>query len=127
MKLKFDLKDKKNINIINEKDGRIVGRIFTPSGTGRDRPNSIQICGFSELFDFWSCGVFFDKNKNPTKDVQLMFDEDSHFNPNAFSKYNMVKDCGRCFYPKDKCKCDEFKSDLRYEQVTKKRILKALE
>ena len=73
MKLKFDLKDERHINIINKEDGRIVGRIFTPSGTGEVIENAIQVCGFSRAFELWGCGVIGDNEKKPLQDIQLLF------------------------------------------------------
>jgi len=49
-----------------------VGHIITPSGSGRDTLNAIQICGFDEAFDLWGCGVFGNKEtNNMQKDIQL--------------------------------------------------------
>lgn len=75
MKLKFELKDKQHINIINEKDGRICGRIFTPSGTGEVVKDAIQICGFSRAFELWGCGVIGNDKEFPLQDIQLLFED----------------------------------------------------
>ena len=131
MKLKFDLKDKKNINIINEEDGRIVGRIFTPSGTIKDKSDSIQICGFSRAFELWSCGVMGDNKGHPLQDIQLLFKDfksktGQDMKGISFGAKNLSllnKDgCDRCFYKKDdfgNCKCSELKVHKRYENIKK--------
>ncbi len=131
MKLIFDLKDKQNINIINEEDGRICGRIFSPSGTSRDKKDGIQICGFSFAHTHWSCGVIGDNNGKPTQDIQLSFKD---FKPNtsidmkgkSFGTRNLAifdkKGCDRCFHWRDKfgnCKCSELKVHRKYEDIAK--------
>ena len=73
MKIEFELKDKKHINIINKGDGRIIGRIFTPSGTGEKIKDAIQVCGFSRAFEYWGCGVIGDNEGKPLQDIQLLF------------------------------------------------------
>ena len=136
MKLIFKLKDKQNINIINEEDGRIIGRIFTPSGTSQDVPDAIQVCGFSDCFNLWSCGKFSTKNGNPAKDIQLLFEEGTK--PyNLLKDFNLSTGCGRCFFPEDKCMCWDLrlimKEDIpkakkeREIFLTKHRILEELE
>ena len=112
IKIEFELKDKENVVIfgINEKGERKeIGRIFTPSGTSNDMPNAIQVCGISQIFDYWSCGVIGDKDGNSTKDVQLLFEDGNDTNFSSLLNFDMMNDCGRCFYPKDKCMCWEFK------------------
>ena len=106
MKITFELENEQEVKIIN--DGKQIGRIFTPSGSGRDKPSAIQVCGFEEIFEYWSCGVFRDKNKNPKKDIQILFSEDSEAG-SGVGNFDMVNDCGRCFYPKDKCKCKDLR------------------
>lgn len=124
MKLKFELKDNENINIINEEDGRIIGRIFTPSGTSRDIPNAIQICGFSRAFELWGCGVIGDNNSQPTQDIQLLFKDfksKNDMNGKSFGT-RTNNDCWRCFHKKDdagNCKCSELKIFRRYEDIEK--------
>ena len=97
MKLEFELENKEHINIIwIEGDIRKkVGRIFTPSSNGENTLNAIQICGFTDAFNLWGCGVFakevnnsYVKNKEiinnikmiQTKDIQLIFDKDVRLN-----------------------------------------------
>lgn len=106
------------VNIINVDTQKVIGRIFTPSGTGHNNPNSIQICGFDQLFDYWGCGVFFDTSGNPKRDIQLFFKGDgSKFNP-QFTQ----DDCPKCYYPKNDCKCDDFKIKSEYEVYSKQVI-----
>ena len=131
MDLKFELKDKKHIDIINEKDGRIVGRIFTPSGTGEVIKDAIQICGFSRAFELWGCGEMGDNKGESLQDIQLLFkDFKSKINIDmkgiSFGTKNlpiMNKDgCERCFHWRDEfgnCKCSELKVHKRYEDIEK--------
>lgn len=130
MKLKFDLKDKQNVNIINEEDGRIVGRIFTPSGTGRDKPDAIQVCGFSRAFEFWGCGGFGDNEGKPLQDIQLLFKDfksktGTNMKGNGFASKPSIMNkngCDRCFHWKDNagnCKCPELKVFRRFEDIAK--------
>ncbi len=135
MKLKFKLKDEKHINIINEKDGRIVGRIFTPSGTSRDKPDAIQICGFSRAFMLWGCGAIGDNNNMPLQDIQLLFKdfkskkkdasisiEKTSIEGTSFPVKHISNECWRCFHKKDEvgnCKCSELKVHRTYEDIAK--------
>lgn len=77
IKIEFELKDKENILIfgIDEKGIRKeIGQIFTPSGSGKRNSNAIQICGFNEAFDLWSCGIYGNKVTGKMKrDIQLMW------------------------------------------------------
>lgn len=131
MKLIFDLKDNKHINIINEDDGRIVGQIFTPSGTGEDVENAIQVCGFSRAFELWGCGIFGDNDGNALQDIQLLFKDfksktGQDMKGIMFGTKKlpiMEKDgCDRCFYWKDEfgnCKCSELKVLKRHKDIEK--------
>ena len=95
MKFKF-IKETK-IEIFNDKDEK-VGQIFSPSGSRENCINAIQICGFTEAFDLWSCGVY--KHK---KDIQLLFDNidiQGEFNPS-------LDGCCKCFH--DPCGCEDRK------------------
>jgi len=60
MKIEFEFKNKEKIDIIgiHGKVRKLIGHIFTPSGSGEDTLNAIQVCGFEEAFDLWGCGVF---------------------------------------------------------------------
>ena len=131
MKLKFKLKDKKHINIINEEDGRIVGRIFTPSGTGEVIEDAIQICGFSRAFELWGCGVVGDDKGLPLQDIQLLFKDfkskkGSKMRGLSFGAGNLPiidkKGCDRCFHWRDKfgnCKCSGLKVHRKFEDIEK--------
>ena len=66
-KVKDDIKNgtsKQYVAIMKGK--KQVGRIFTPSGSGEDKLNAIQICGFSEAYDLWGCVM------DGYKDIQLL-------------------------------------------------------
>jgi len=131
MKLKFVLKDKKHINIINEDDGRIVGRIFTPSGTGEKIEEAIQICGFSRAFELWGCAVMGDNDGKPLQDIQLLFKdfkskkgEDMRGIGFGVSNIPIIdkNGCDRCFNWRDEfgnCKCSELKVHRRYKDIKK--------
>ena len=61
MEIEFKLKNKEKVDIIgiNDKGERKeIGHIFTPSSSGEDILNAIQICGFTEAFDLWGCGLY---------------------------------------------------------------------
>jgi hypothetical protein len=78
-----------------------LGRIFTPGGSGDNKMNCIQICGFSEAFDLWGCGHY-----RGFKDIQLLYDSKKMKGTTNFSNLMMRKQecCLRCFrYP---CQCE---------------------
>lgn len=60
MKLEFKFVDKEHIEVIatHNKETKKVGDIFTPSGSGEDTKNSIQVCGFNEAYDLWGCAKY---------------------------------------------------------------------
>lgn len=119
-KIKFKFIDEEKIEIImvNGGEEKQVGHIFTPSGSGHDTLNAIQICGFSEAFDLWGCAVFahnpineenndFKKRNGQnvleqTKDIQLLFnwETNSHVSNNLFSQNT----CCKCF--NEPCTCE---------------------
>ena len=118
MNLEFVLVDKKTVAIYAFKDGKNkkVGEIFTPSGSGHTIRNAIQVCGFSEAFDYWGCAVFGrlqDKEKVVArlesrypediqmKDIQLKFDWETE--PHHTQHSRMGVDCLRCY--NDPCTC----------------------
>ena len=72
-KIWFELENNQKVKIMMS-DGKTehqVGQIFTPTEEGvRD---TIQVCGLSEAFDFWGCGLFA-KEEVQTKDIQFLFD-----------------------------------------------------
>ena len=132
MKIKFELKGKEEVKIINEEDGRVIGRVFIPSETMKDKPNVIQICGFSRAFELWGCGVIGDNNGVPTQDIQLLFKD---FKSNtgkdnmeglSFGAKNILimdkRGCDRCFNKRDSlgnCKCSELKVFRKYKDIEK--------
>ena len=120
MKLKFEFVDEGNVNIMatNEVTGenRKVGHIFTPSGSGQDSKNAIQVCGFSEAFDLWGCAIFAkpkieiegmiyvrDGNGNKVyeqaKDIQLVFESETRQLPGFIHQ-----DCNCCY--NNPCTCE---------------------
>ncbi len=127
MKLKFELKDENHVSIINKENGRVVGRIFTPSGTGEVIKDAIQICGFSRAFELWGCGVIGDNDGKALQDIQLLFKNfKSASQPSmkglSFGTKDILEDCGRCFHKKDKfgnCKCSELKVLRRHKDIKK--------
>ncbi len=120
MNLKFRLKNDQSVEVINEANGKVVGRFFTPSGTGEDREGAIQVCGFDDCFELWGCGVFGDGNGNPKKDIQLLFNENSTNEDEKIHRdiISSIK-CSKCFHyfldengkkdEKGKCKCDDLR------------------
>jgi len=122
MNLKFKFIDDKNIKIIAEKDGmeQEVGCIFTPSSSGQNITNAIQICGISEAFDFWGCSRYVqpkdldvkkrvmtaieDKEEKfiQTKDIQLMFNFETR--PTFKINTNQFDNCLKCF--NKPCSCE---------------------
>jgi len=106
MRITFDLKGKQDVAILG--DGKVIGQIFSPSGTSRDCPNSIQVCGFKSAFDLWGCGVFCDNEGNPRKDIQLLFDKETKVEGGKwFRDLPMNELCHKCFFPKKDCRCKD--------------------
>jgi hypothetical protein len=89
----FELEDKQHVNILM--DGKKVGHIFSPSGSSENIKNAIQVCGFSEAFDLWGCGIF-----QGFKDIQLLFDDTKMGGRDSFSSDN----CCRCY--REPCQCE---------------------
>ena len=125
MEIKFKLENEKEIKIIAIEDGveKEVGCIFTPSSSGNNIKNAIQVCGASEVFDFWGCSRYIqlkDLNNTPKriidalenkkeefvqmKDIQIMFDFGTE--PSSYKKrdLNLDRDCFGCF--NIPCTCD---------------------
>lgn len=75
MKIEFKQEDKEHIDIIgvDGKKRKVIGRIFTPSGSGEEYTNGIQICGFTEAFDLWGCACF---GKEKVNKERLPFSND---------------------------------------------------
>ena len=141
-KIIFKLEDEQNIGIFLQyedfKDNgeagfqikeKQIGHIQTPSGTGGIYTNAIQVCGISEAFGFWGCGLYAkpkirpandytfrkyycDEKGNPimeqVKDIQLYFDEDTvRHNIENFSDI----DCSRCYNEDCSCENDKMSSN----------------
>ncbi len=97
MKITFELESSEAIKILG--DGKEIGHIFTPAGSGHDAQGSIQICGFEEAFDLWGCGIFGEKVSENTfkmkKDIQLLFTPYENLTDGGIRNYS--KDCCRCY------------------------------
>ena len=125
MKIKFKLENEQEVKIIAVEDGieKEVGCIFTPSSSGHNIKNAIQVCGASEIFDFWGCSAYIqpkDLNNTPKrildaledkkekfvqmKDIQIMFDFGTE--PSSYEKrdLNLDRDCLGCF--NTPCNCE---------------------
>jgi hypothetical protein len=105
------------------KKEKVIGHIFT-----EDYTNAIQVCGFSEAFDYWGCGLFgkpkyikksgervgnshtkmermpIYKRDNvrwmeQVRDIQLYFDEET-----VKCGVDTLDDCMRCY--NSPCVCD---------------------
>jgi len=111
MKIEFEQKSKEHIDIIGI-DGeirKIIGQIFTPSGSSEDTLNAIQVCGFKEAFDLWGCGMFnkamcetLNLKRLQMKDIQLLFTMDSH--KESQLDFDILEDCGKCY--NKPCNCE---------------------
>ena len=97
--IKFKVGKVKN-EVIILKDGKNVGRIFSPSGSGRDCIDGVQICGFSEAFDYWGCGVY-----GGFKDIQLLYSDKKL----GGQKTTSVIECIRCYRKPCQCEVKETK------------------
>ena len=76
MKIEFEQQSPTEVLIfgVDDKGRSEIGRIHTPSGSGENILNAIQICGFDEAFDLWGCGVYGDAETGKMKkDIQLMW------------------------------------------------------
>lgn len=100
MNITFKQMSENHINIYNK--DKIIGHIFSPSGSGNNYENGIQVCGFSEAFDYWGCGIF--KGK---KDIQLHFD-DKLMEGKPVENYD-INDCLKCYMKPCACKQDTWK------------------
>jgi len=99
--------EKKRVKIFN--NGKEIGSIFTPAGSGEDEATAIQVCGFDYAYDLWGCGRYIgEKDGKAKKDIQLMFNPDS--------KRENITDinCEACF--NEPCTCDN-KGDLSAPNV----------
>lgn len=82
--------------ILIKRGGETIGHIHTPAGTGENITNGIQICGFTEAFDFWGCGIF-----RGYKDIQLLFDEGIM---GGIDHKLDLRECLRCY--RKPCQCE---------------------
>ena len=80
----------------NNSPTREVGHIITPGGTGQTGLNTIQICGFTEAFDYWGCGIY-----PGYKDIQCLFDEGIMGGKDHDAD---LKECLGCY--RKPCQCD---------------------
>ena len=142
MKIEFEIINKEYVNIIGiEATGKrnVIGCIFTPSGTGVDNLNAIQVCGFKEAFDLWGCGRFVYPKLKPNdmeyeklsgqkvfqyaKDIQLMYDDESVSANMLGSKW--VENCTGCF--NKPCTCERKEKYENPYCVKREQELKMLE
>ena len=96
--MKFKLKSENKVIVLDDEE-KEVGHIFSPAGTVENCMNAIQICGFTEAFDLWACGVYEHK-----KDIQLLFDNrniEGVFDPSPTG-------CLKCFHNPCQCENDKF-------------------
>lgn len=120
MKIEFKQVKKEHVDIIGidekTKKKKVIGHIFTPSGSSHTSKNAIQICGFQEAFDLWGCAVFarkglwgqvrmLDKEKYiQVKDIQLKFNME--IEPHCMGReHDLEKDCSRCY--NKPCTCEQ--------------------
>lgn len=100
------------------KNNEEVGHIFTPSGSGEDIINAIQVCGFAEAFDIWGCGIY-----KGYKDIQLLFDEGIMGGKDINT--DLTK-CLRCF--RQPCQCENKDSQkIAFNVKTRHEIKERLE
>ena len=97
--------------VLIKRNGEVIGHIFAPSGSCENITNAIQICGFTEAFDLWGCGIF-----KGYKDIQLLFDNGIMGGKDTFSS----KKCLRCY--RDPCQCENKGVDGEHEADTQKII-----
>lgn len=92
--ISFKLKTDTQVLIL--RDGWPIGHIFSPAGSGEDVANAIQVCGFSEAYSLWACGIY-----KGFKDIQLLYDKTKlrgEYEPN---------NCWCCFH--NPCQCETAK------------------
>jgi hypothetical protein len=99
---------------------REIGCIFTPSGTGHDCIDCIQVCGFEEAFDLWGCGRYqkpkvkewgeYSRDKNGkrefeyVRDIQLKFNWETHGASKHPDNGKWANNCHKCF--NEPCTCE---------------------
>ena len=109
-KITFELKNEQLVNIVQ--DGKVVGRMFSPAGSGGNCVNAVQVCGFSEAYDLWGCGVL-----EATKDIQLLFDNVEMAGKDT--NLDLLK-CLRCY--RDPCQCETPDEPLPFKVKRRKEI-----
>jgi hypothetical protein len=114
MNIKFKQTNDTSIAILDADTNNQIGCIFTPSGTGRETPSAIQVCGFDRAFDHWGCGVFHDGKSNMKQDIQLLFNKNSISGHGSMTFNN---ECLKCYYRKDNCQCDKLRSFDKKELI----------
>lgn len=135
MKIIFELVNEQEIKVFGiDKGGtkKEVGCIFTPSSSGSNILNAIQICGADEVFDFWGCSRYIKpkerdikkrvlnalENKGEhyeqAKDIQIMFSFDTE--PSNYLKRNIElnRDCNACFNRPCTCENKDHKENSPY-------------
>ena len=112
MKITFKIASEGEVVILG--DGEKVGHIFSPSGSGNDTMDAIQVCGFDNAFDYWGCGVFEDSKGKKKKDIQLLFSKDVR------RAKNITYSCAKCY--NDPCTCEELKRVKRYHELVEEGI-----
>lgn len=124
MKIKFKQIDDQEVKIIGIEGGleKEIGCIFTPSSSGQNITNAIQICGFKEAFDLWGCGRYViikgDKTLNllkniedknieweSAKDIQLFFSSNTKArNQLKETRLKLGEECSKCY--NKSCTCE---------------------
>ena len=123
MEITFRLVDSKHVEIINQ--DKVIGRIFTPGGSGGNVDHAIQICGVEGCADFWGCGPFVTKppwENHPIhkKDILLSFSPDSVMMP-VSDTYD-ERECPCCFNNPCTCEVKEARIDNTLCPYTVKRL-----
>lgn len=92
--MKFKFINEKEIIILDDNE-KEIGHIYSPADYNKHKNNVLQVCGFSEAFDLWSCGDY-----KGFKDIQLLFDDKQ-----LGGKYtDDFTKCCRCF--REPCQCE---------------------
>ena len=122
MKIIFELVNKQEVKVFGIENGvkKEIGCIFTPSASGGNILNAIQICGAEEIFEYWGCARYIKlkdvrkrilnslENKKDdyeqSKDIQVMFSFDTEPANHNKRKVDINKDCLACF--NNPCLCE---------------------
>lgn len=103
MTITFKQVDEQHVDVLF--NGKKVGHIFSPAGSGSNVLNGIQVCGFEVAYDYWGCGVFGERkgdNVIAKRDIQLIYSEYDVVQPRHLN-YN--SDCLRCY--NEPCTCQK--------------------